>query len=79
MHNKTLEEARAYLATLSREELCEFMIAESQNLLDKLDQVSKKAEETSSTPTPLLASTKKKVEGILDEEYFNALCTLSKP
>jgi len=73
-----LEETRAYLKTLNREELCEFMIAESQNLLDELDQAAKKVEQTNSASMPLLAVTKKEVENVLGEEYLKMLYELKK-
>ena len=76
MNDQNLEKTKAHLATLSREELCEFMITESKNLLDKLEQISKNAEQTTPAIMPLLAETKKEVEKILGEEYFKALCTL---
>jgi len=79
LNDRAIEETRAYLATLSREELCEFMIAKSQNLLDELDQVAKKVEQTNPMSTPLLVAAKQEVERILGEEYFKALCTLKKP
>jgi len=76
LNDREIEETRVYLATLSREELCEFMIAKSQNLLDELNQVSQKAEQANSSLIPLLAATKKDVESVLGEEYFEPLRTL---
>jgi len=76
LNDQDLEKTKAYLATLSHEELCEFMIAKSQDLLDELDQVAEKVEQMNSTPLPLLAVTRKEVENILGEEYFETLWTL---
>jgi len=78
LNNQEVEETRVYIATLSREELCDFIIAESQNFLDELSQVAKKTEQADSSLTPLLVAVKKDVESVLGEEYFKTLRTLKK-
>jgi len=78
LSGQDIEETKAYLATLSREELCEFMIAKSQNLLVELNQVVPKAEQATSSPVPLLGAAKKEVESIFGEEYFETLWALRK-
>ena len=78
LNDQEIEETKAYLATLSREELCEFMIGKSQNLLVELKQIVQKAEQANSLPVPLLVATKKELESIFGEEYFETLWALGK-
>jgi len=73
-----IEETEAHLATLNREELCEFMVAMSQNLLDELNQIVHKAEQENSSSMPLLVATRTHTENIFGEEYFKALETLNE-
>ena len=77
LNDQEVKETKIYLASLNREELCEFMITKSQNLLDELNQVAQKVEQTNSPPM-LLVATKKEVESVLGEEYFETLRTLQK-
>jgi len=78
LNHQEIETIRAYLATLSREELCELMITKSQDLLDELDHVAQKAKQANSSSMSLLVATKKEVRSILGEEYFKVLRTLKK-
>ena len=72
------EETLTYLATLNREELCEFLGAQSRNFLAELGHLAQEAEHINSTSFPLLAATKMEAERILGEEYFKAFSELKE-
>jgi len=78
LNGQDIEETKAYLATLSREELCEFMIAKSQSVLIELNQVVQEAEQANALPMTLLVATEKEMESIFGEQYFEALWALRK-
>jgi len=78
IHTQNPGETPTSFETLSREELFELMISESQALLNELEQVTREAEQISATSMPLLAATKAEVERILGEEYFKALSELKE-
>ena len=78
IHTQNPGETLTSFEALSREELFELMISESQALLNELEQVTQEAELISATSMPLLAATKTEVERILGEEYFKALSELKE-